>query len=152
MKFKMFRTVDSHTGGQPTRTIIGGMPHLPGKNMSEKMLYMRDNLDYIRTSLMFEPRGSGIMSGAVLTEPTVEGADTGVFYIEVGGYMPMCGHDTIGVATVLVETGMVQVKEPYTKVVLDTPAGLVETKVRVEDGIAKSVSFRNVPALFIVQI
>ncbi len=143
---KMFTTVDTHTGGEPTRTITGGIPCLPGKDMSEKMLYMKENLDYIRTSLMHEPRGHGIMSGAVLTEPTVNEADVGVFYIEVGGYMPMCGHDTIGVATMLVETGRVEVEEPFTEIILDTPAGIVKTKVEVKNGKAESVTFKNVPA------
>lgn len=73
-------------------------------------------------------------------------ADVGVVFIEVSGCLPMCGHGTIGTATVLVETGMVPVKEPVTVIRLDTPAGLVEAFVEVEGGRAKSVTIRNVPA------
>jgi proline racemase len=147
MRFKrMFSTVDTHTAGEPTRTIIGGIPYLPGKTVSEKMLYLRDNEDWIRKILMFEPRGNDVMSGAVLTEPCMDGADIGVIYMEVGGYLPMCGHDTIGVSTALIETGMIKPVEPFTCINLETPAGLVRVRVRVEDGVAKEVTFTNVPA------
>ena len=95
---------------------------------------------------MREPRGHGAMSGAILQPPTRPDADWGVLFIEVSGCLPMCGHGTIGVATVLVETGMVAVTEPETVVRLDTPAGLVEARVAVEDGRARSVTIRNVPS------
>jgi proline racemase len=86
------------------------------------------------------------MSGVVLTEPTHPEADIGVIFIETGGYLPMCGHDTIGVSTALVETGMVPVEEPVTKIALDTPAGLTRVRVEVVNGAAKSVTFRNIPS------
>jgi proline racemase len=86
------------------------------------------------------------MSGAILQPPTRPDADYGVLYIEVSGLLPMCGHGTIGVATVLVETGMVEVVEPVTTVRLDTPAGLVVAEVAVKDGQAESVTIRNVPS------
>jgi proline racemase len=86
------------------------------------------------------------MSGAILQPPTRPDADWGVLYIEVSGVLPMCGHGTIGVATVLVETGMVEVTEPVTTVRLDTPAGLVVAEVAVTDGVANSVTIRNVPS------
>src|ERR1700730_2294864 len=86
------------------------------------------------------------MSGAILQPPTRSDADGGVLYIEVSGCLPMCGHGTIGVATVLVETGMVEVAEPVTTIRLDTPAGLVIAEVAVEDGAARSVTIRNVPS------
>src|SRR5262249_37921610 len=86
------------------------------------------------------------MSGAILQPPSRPDADWGVVFIEVSGCLPMCGHGTIGVATVLVETGMVEVTEPVTRVRLDTPAGLVIAEVAVRDGAAASVSLVNVPA------
>jgi proline racemase len=95
---------------------------------------------------MYEPRGHAAMSGAILQPPTRPDADYGVLFIEVSGLLPMCGHGTIGVATVLVETGMVPVVEPVTTVRLDTPAGLVLADVHVQDGAAKSVTIRNVPS------
>jgi proline racemase len=114
--------------------------------MAERRRYFIENLDHIRTLLMCEPRGHSAMSGAILQPPTRPDADWGVIYIEVSGCLPMCGHGTIGVATVLVETGMVEVTEPVTEVRLDTPAGLVIASVAVEDGRAKSVTLTNVPS------
>ena len=96
--------------------------------------------------LMREPRGHAAMSGAFLQPPTRADADWGVLFIEVSGCLPMCGHGTIGVATVLVECGMVAVTEPETMIRLDTPAGLVEARVAVADGRAERVTLRNVPA------
>jgi proline racemase len=89
------------------------------------------------------------MSGAILQPPLRADADWGVLFIEVSGCLPMCGHGTIGVATVLVETGMVEVHEPETVVRLDTPAGLVEARVAVAGGRARSVTLRNVPAFLL---
>jgi proline racemase len=109
-----------------------------------------EHLDHLRTLLMCEPRGHASMSGAILQPPTRPDADYGVLFIEVSGCLPMCGHGTIGVATVLVETGMVPVVEPVTTVRLDTPAGLVTAEVRVEDGAATAVTLANVPAYCVV--
>jgi len=147
---RMITTIDTHTGGEPTRTVIGGFPRIPGKTVSEKMLYLRDQMDWLRTMLMHEPRGHSVMSGAILTEPNDPNADIGVIYIESGGYLPMCGHDTIGVCTALVEAGIVRVTEPVTEITLETPAGLVTAKVRVENNIAKSVTFTNIPAFLYI--
>ncbi len=148
---RMFSTVDTHTGGNPTRTVISGLPALTGKTMSEKMLEMKREHDWIRRLLMFEPRGHDVMSGALLVEPCHPEADVGVIYIETGGYLPMCGHDTIGFCTALVEMGMIPVTEPVTTLKLDTPAGLVEVRIDVENGKAKLVTFRNIPAFLYQQ-
>ena len=126
--------VDSHTEGMPTRVITGGVASLPGATMMERRQWFLANSDDLRTLLMYEPRGHSAMSGAILQPPTRPDADWGVLYIEVSGCLPMCGHGTIGVATVLVETGMVAVTEPVTTIRLDTPAGLVVAEVAVEDG------------------
>lgn len=147
MRFdKLVTTIDSHTGGNPTRTILSGIPKLEGKTMSERMLYMKKHHDWFRRALMYEPRGHDVMSGAILQEPCHPDADVGVIYIETGGYLPMCGHDTIGFCTALVENGLVQHHEPLTSLTLDTPAGLVTVNIETEAGKAKSVSFRNVPS------
>jgi proline racemase len=140
----VFHAVDSHTEGMPTRVITGGFGVIPGATMAERRVHFQQNLDQFRTLLMYEPRGHASMSGAILQPPTRSDADYGVLFIEVSGLLPMCGHGTIGVATVLVETGMVPVVEPVTTVRLDTPAGLVTADVRVENGAATAVTIRNV--------
>jgi len=143
---RVFHAVDSHTEGMPTRVIVGGVGTIPGDTMFDRRRYFMANLDGIRKTLMYEPRGHAAMSGAILQPPSRPDADWGVVYIEVSGCLPMCGHGTIGVATVLVETGMVEVTEPVTRVRLDTPAGLVVAEVSVTGGAATSVSITNVPA------
>jgi proline racemase len=143
---RVFSAVDSHTEGMPTRVITSGVGVLPGETMLERKLRFERDQDGIRRLLMQEPRGHAAMSGAILQPPCREDADWGVVFIEVSGCLPMCGHGTIGVATVLVETGMVAVTEPETVVRLDVPAGLVEARVRVQGGRAASVSIRNVPS------
>ncbi len=143
---RVFHAVDSHTEGMPTRVITGGVGVLPGNTMAERRTWFMENSDELRELLMFEPRGHASMSGAILQPPTRPDCDWGVLYIEVSGCLPMCGHGTIGVATVLVETGMVEVTEPVTTIRLDTPAGLVIAEVAVTDGHADSVTITNVPS------
>ncbi|MFC7404078.1 proline racemase family protein [Georgenia alba] len=143
---RVFHAVDSHTEGMPTRVITGGVGTIPGRSMAERRTWFAEHSDHLRTLLMREPRGHSAMSGAILQPPTRDDADYGVLFIEVSGLLPMCGHGTIGVATVLVETGMVEVTEPLTTVRLDTPAGLVVAEVAVEDGAATAVTIRNVPS------
>lgn len=143
---RMLTAVDSHTEGMPTRVITGGVGVIPGATMNEKRLHFMAHLDDIRLFLMNEPRGHPAMSGAILQPSTRPDAEWGVVYIEVSGCLPMCGHGTIGVATVLVETGMVEVVEPVTTIRLDTPAGLVIARVAVTDGHADSVTIENVPS------
>jgi proline racemase len=128
----------------PTRVITGGVGVLPGATMLERKLRFEQERDGLRKLLMHEPRGHGAMSGALLQPPCRADADWGVVFIEVSGCLPMCGHGTIGVATVLVETGMVEVTEPETVIRLDVPAGLVEARVAVENGHATKVTIRNV--------
>jgi len=143
---KMITAIDSHTEGNPERVVTGGIPSIPGKTMLEKSKYVRDNMDYIRTLLIDEPRGHGNMYASLLVPPTVDGADFGVIYLEPGGYATMCGHGTIAICTVLVETGLIEPVEPETGILLDTPAGLVRAKVAMKDGKAESVTIRNVPS------
>jgi proline racemase len=143
---RVVHTVESHTEGMPTRVVVGGVGPMPGATMFDRRRWFLENSDDLRTLLMYEPRGHASMSGAILQPPTRPDADWGVLYIEVSGCLPMCGHGTIGVATVLVETGMVEVVEPETTIRLDTPAGLVIARVAVTDGLARSVTITNVPS------
>jgi proline racemase len=111
---RIWHCVDSHTEGMPTRVVVGGVGVLPGTTMEERRQYMMKEADHLRTWLMYEPHGHSAMSGSIVQPPTRPDADWGVVYIEVSGCLPMCGHGTIGTATVLVETGMVEVTEPVT--------------------------------------
>jgi proline racemase len=142
----MFTAVDSHTEGMPCRVITAGAGVLPGTTMAERRRYLMSERDDLRTLLMTEPRGHSAMSGAILQQPTDPSADVGVVFIEVSGCLPMCGHGTIATATVLVETGMVPVKEPLTEIRIETPAGMVSASVAVTDGHATAVTIRNVPS------
>ncbi|TQO23032.1 proline racemase family protein [Paramicrobacterium agarici] len=143
---RVITAVDSHTEGMPTRVVTGGVGVIPGATMNDKRLHVIEHMDDVRQFLMNEPRGHGAMSGALLQPPTRDDCDWGIVYIEASGCLPMCGHGTIGTATVLVETGMVEVVEPVTTIRLDTPAGLVIARVDVTDGHADSVTIENVPS------
>lgn len=138
--------IDSHTCGEFLRLIVSGLPALGGKTMIDRRNEFRDKYDYIRTALMLEPRGHKDMFGAVLTEAVSEEADFGIFFIESAGYIDMCGHGTIAAVTDLIEAGLVSMEKPYTTVVLDTPAGIVKAKARIEDDHVKEVSLLNVPS------
>lgn len=148
---RIISTVDSHTAGEPTRIIVGGLPPIPGKTMQEKKEFFRKKLDFIRTSLLHEPRGHRDMFGAVITPPVSPGAHLGVFFLDTSGYLTMCGHGTIGVATVALELGMIAKEEPNTHLAIDTPAGLTNVRIRVKDGRVKSATLRNVPSFLFVE-
>ena len=109
---RTFRAVDSHTEGMPTRVVTAGVEPIPSATMLERKLHFEAHMDDLRLLLMQEPRGHSAMSGAILQPPLHPEADWGVLFIEVSGCLPMCGHGTIGVATVLVEEGLVDVVEP----------------------------------------
>jgi proline racemase len=139
-------TIDTHTEGETFRVITDGYPELPGDSILARRPYAMENLDHLRTLLVDETRGNKNMYAALLVPPAVETADMGVLYLEPGGYATMCGHGTIGICTVLVETGIIEAREPETEIVLDTPAGLAEARVAVKNGKAESVTIRNVPS------
>ena len=143
---RVLSTVDVHVEGLPVRVVTGGAPAYPGATMAERRQWFIEHADDLRTLLMCEPRGTGWMSGAILQPPTREDADWGVLFIEVTGVLPMCGAGTIGVATALVDTGMVEVVEPVTTLRLDAPIGLITVDVQVSGGKATSATIRNVPS------
>lgn len=146
MSVLKLKTIETHTGGEPSRIVISGIPEIPGKTMPEKMAYLQKHYDHIRTGLMNEPRGHKDMFGAILTKPTDPAADFGIVYMCGDCYENMCGHNTIGFAVAAVERDLVPVTEPVTKLSLDTPAGVVHVSVHVENGLAQGVDLINVPA------
>lgn len=141
---KTIHTIDSHTMGEPTRIVTGGLPVIPGSSMQEKKAYLCQHMDHIRTALMHEPRGHKDMFGSIITQPTIKEADLGIIFMDSGGYLNMCGHGSIGASIVAVETGMVPVTEPYTNITFEAPAGLVRARVKVENGKAVESTITNV--------
>lgn len=142
---KTFYCIDAHTCGNPVRLVKEGGPSLEGKNMSEKRQHFLREFDWIRTGLMFEPRGHDMMSGSILYPPHDPSNDVAVLFIETSGCLPMCGHGTIGTITIAIEEGLIKPK--MTGVVkMETPAGLVNVNYRLENSKCKSVKLTNVPA------
>ncbi|MGM9511086.1 4-hydroxyproline epimerase [Larkinella sp. GY13] len=139
-----FYCIDAHTCGNPVRVVTGGsIPHLVGATMSAKRQHFLRDYDWIRKSLMFEPRGHDMMSGSILYPPSDPANDVGVLFIETSGCLPMCGHGTIGTVTVAIEQGLVVPKTPGV-LNLEVPAGLVRAEYRQEGRKVKSVKITNV--------
>jgi 4-hydroxyproline epimerase len=140
-----FFCIDAHTCGNPVRVVAGGTPALVGATSSERRQYFLKHYDWIRTGLMFEPRGHDMMSGSILYPPTRADCDSGILFIETSGCLPMCGHGTIGTVTVAIERGLVQ---PKTEGVLklDAPAGVVEASYKRDGEYVESVRIKNVPS------
>ncbi|MEA3359141.1 MAG: proline racemase family protein, partial [Thermodesulfobacteriota bacterium] len=111
---------------------------------------MSTNLDFVRKMLLWEPRGHRDIFGAIITEPTSDDADSGVIFMDSGGYLNMCGHGSIGVVTVLVETGMIRcensTKKQLKEIILDSPAGKIFARAKIENGKVTDVAIRNVPS------
>jgi 4-hydroxyproline epimerase len=142
---KTFFCIDGHTCGNPVRLVAAGGPPLEGRTMSERRQDFLARYDWVRTGLMFEPRGHDMMSGSILYPPTRPDCDVAVLFIETSGCLPMCGHGTIGTVTFALEHGLVQPREPGV-LRLDTPAGPVEAQFRMADGRVEAVRITNVGA------
>jgi 4-hydroxyproline epimerase len=141
-----FFCIDGHTCGNPVRVVAGGsVPSLAGATMFERSRHFLAAYDWIRTGLMFEPRGHDIMSGAILYPPTRPDCDLGIVFIETSGCLPMCGHGTIGTVTIALEHGLVAPRDPGV-LRLDTPAGLVEARFARDGPYIESVRITNVPS------
>lgn len=140
-----FQCIDGHTCGNPVRLVAGGGPRLEGATMIEKRAHFLAEFDWIRTGLMFEPRGHDMMSGSILYPPTRPDCDVAVLFIETSGCLPMCGHGTIGTVTMAIENGLVTPKEKG-RLRLDTPAGVVVAEYRQEGRFVEEVRLTNVPA------
>lgn len=140
-----FFCIDGHTCGNPVRLVAGGGPRLDGSTMMERRAHFLAEYDWIRTGLMFEPRGHDVMSGSILYPPTREDCDVAILFIETSGCLPMCGHGTIGTVTMAIEHGLIKPKTPGT-LRLDTPAGLVIAEYRQVGDYVEEVRITNVPS------
>lgn len=144
-KATRFHCIDAHTCGNPVRVVVSGAPALEGETMLDKREHFLREYDWIRTSLMYEPRGHAMMSGSIFYPSNRPDCDIGILYIETSGCLAMCGHGTIGSVTVAIEKGLVK---PRTKgeLHLETPAGKVVAYYSMQQGKVKSVRFTNVPS------
>ncbi|MEX1201644.1 MAG: 4-hydroxyproline epimerase [Ferruginibacter sp.] len=142
MKYQFF-CIDAHTCGNPVRLVKEGAPPLKGSNMSEKRQHFLKEFDWIRTGLMFEPRGHDMMSGSILYPPNDPANDVAVLFIETSGCLPMCGHGTIGTITIAIEKGLIIPKVPG-KVKMEAPAGLIHIEYKEQHGKVTSVKLINV--------
>jgi 4-hydroxyproline epimerase len=141
----IFTCIDGHTCGNPVRLVIGGAPHLAGSTMLERRADFLAHHDWVRTGLMFEPRGHDMMSGSILYPPTRDDCDMGVLFIETSGCLPMCGHGTIGTVTMALEHGLIRPRVPG-ELALDTPAGRVAIRYQRDGDYVQEVRLTNVPA------
>ena len=139
-------TIDAHAGGQPLRLILSGLPGLRGRTMLEKWQYAREHFDHLRSALMCEPRGHPDMVGCVLTPPQRSDSHFGALFVHRGGFSEMCGHGVIALTTILMESGVVEMRAPETRLKIDTLAGMVRSYGVVEDDRVRRVFFENVPS------
>lgn len=142
---RTFHCIDAHTCGCPVRLVREGGPELDGATMLDKREHFLAEYGWIRTALMYEPRGHAVMSGSLLYPTARPDCDVGVLFIETSGCLPMCGHGTIGTVTIAIEHGLVRPRRPG-ELALETPAGRVVTRYTEQDGKVKSVRLTNVPS------
>ncbi len=145
------KTIDAHTAGEPLRIILNGYPEIKGKTIIEKRKYLKENLDYLRTALMFEPRGHADMYGCIITPPVTDEADFGVIFLHNEGYSTMCGHAIIALTKIATQIGMIPIKKPLTTIKIDTPAGLVTSYAEISNNEIVSTYFHNVPSFVLLK-
>lgn len=144
MAVHTFSCIDGHTCGNPVRLVSGGGPRLKGADMLEMRAHFLREFDWIRTGLMFEPRGHDMMSGTILYPPTRQDCEVAVLFIETSGCLAMCGHGTIGTITMGIENGLIQPREPG-RLSIETPAGKVDISYVQEGRFVEEVRLTNVP-------
>lgn len=143
MSVHTFSCLDGHTCGNPVRLVSGGGPRLNGTTMLERRAHFLKDFDWVRTGLMFEPRGHDMMSGSILYPPTRDDCDVGVLFIETSGCLPMCGHGLIGTVTMGIENGLITPREPG-RLAVDAPAGRVEVSYIQDGRFVEEVRLTNV--------
>jgi proline racemase len=139
-------TIDSHTQGEPTRLLVGGISPLPGTTIKAKRNYFESHYDNIRMLLTREPRGHRGIMAAVVTEPVSPGGHFGMFYMDARRYPYLCGHGTIGAVATLIEAGVLDAEEGETVITVDTPSGPLKAHTRVKNSQVESVAIDMVPS------
>jgi len=143
--------IDSHTGGEPTRLVVGGLPEIKGSTITEKTKFFEENYDHLRTTLTAEPRGRRAIHALILCPPSTAEADFGLIIACALGYLGMCGHGLIGAVTTAIELGIVKPVEPVTHVVVETPSGEMRVRADIVNGKVEGVTFRNQPSFVFKQ-
>ena len=143
------KTIDMHTGGEPLRVIVDGFPELKGNSVLEYRRYCKENFDYLRTALLFEPRGHADMYGSILTPPNDDDGDFGIIFLHNEGYSTMCGHAIIAISTLAIEMKWVEVKEGDNILKIDAPCGRITSFTHVKNGQVTGVHFHCVPSFVV---
>ncbi|KLT68787.1 proline racemase family protein [Flavobacterium sp. ABG] len=143
------KTIDMHTGGEPLRVIIDGFPELKGNSVLEYRRYIKEHYDYLRTALMFEPRGHADMYGCILLPPNDDEADFGILFMHNEGYSTMCGHAIIAITTLAVKMNWITLKEGENELKIDAPCGRIHSYATIKDGELTGVHFHCVPSFVV---
>jgi proline racemase len=143
--WQKIKVIDMHTGGEPLRIVVDGLPEIKGHSVLEKRRYFQQHYDHLRTGLMFEPRGHADMYGAIVSAPSTPEADFDVFFIHNEGYSTMCGHAVIALTKFAFETGMIKKRTPA-QLIINVPAGTVYAEATIAKEKVIAASFRNVPS------
>ena len=143
---KTITVVDCHAEGESGQVVVGGVPPIPGDTVFDKRMYLQNHADDLRRMILFEPRGSVHHNANLLVPSNDPRAQMGYIILESMEYPAMSGSNTICVATVLLETGILPMSEPTTELVLESPAGLITVTCDCRDGKVERVRFVNQPA------
>ena len=144
-------TIDSHTGGEPFRVVVDGLPPIPGTTVLERRRYAIEHLDHLRKATIWEPRGHADMYGGWLGDPVDSDSDISVLFVHNEGFSTMCGHGIIALTKIVLELGILPIEAEETTIRIDTPAGQVTATATITDGVVSRVRFSNVPS-FVVSL
>ncbi len=151
VSWRRLTVIDSHTGGEPFRVVIDGLPEIPGETVLQRRRHAMEEFDGLRRALMWEPRGHADMYGGWIGPPVSTESDLSVLFVHNDGFSTMCGHGIIALSKVLIDTGTIRATEPETTIRIDTPAGPVVATSTVSSGVVTETRFRNVPS-FVVDL
>ena len=139
-------TIDSHTEGEVTRLIVNGLGDIKGKTMMDKLEWFKSRYDHIRCLLTKEPRGSKEILAALVTKNVTKNAKFGLIYMDAKRYPYLCGHATIGAVATLARTGFLKLEQGENLVPVDTPSGLMDARVFVQEDKLDAVAINMVPS------
>lgn len=147
MRFKkVLSVVECHAEGESGKVIVGGVGQVPGQTMFDKRVHLETQMDDIRKLVLFEPRGAVWHNANIVLPSSHPEADMGYVILETTEYPAMSGSNTMCVATVLLETGILPMNEPVTELTLESPAGLIRVRCECASGKVTSVRLVNQPA------